>query len=323
METKTIAEAIIIVMVIVFLVLIPSKGGPIVKTLLNMDEDIIPQVTPDSVKQEFQNIINSYEECFNSNKDNCICNTNLLLFPSDYFLSFYNPNSITLERSGNPVIDQHYFNNKKINCYITYKEIKKCGDCSGVLCDEKGCNSLDYSITGSDCYFTPGAIGGDCLECPKTSDECKNFPNLQWMCEQCDKVCKWDGKKCSQKNPPVDLTKTKEDNIEIKYISDTSYLPLDTSKRILLKPAELGTPGIGSTAYSKKLFEYGIDDPVNSANELIIRLKLTSFIQNLYALGIFLDNQHLFYKKDNNICFVLLFPLNQKAQNDIQNLPKC
>ena len=58
METKTIAEAIIIVMVIVFLVLIPSKGGPIVKTLLNMDEDIIPQVTPDSVKQEFQNIIN-------------------------------------------------------------------------------------------------------------------------------------------------------------------------------------------------------------------------------------------------------------------------
>lgn len=306
METETIVKAVIIVMVIIVLVLIPMKGWPIVKTLLNMDEDIIPQVAPESVKAEFQNIVNSYEECFATNDNDCLCDINILNFPSGYYLAYYGKNVINLERSvaGAKEVVRNVFDKKNnIGCYISYLPEEKCSKCGGGVkslitrdyCTEYECKNLDTN--DFDCYQSSWGI---CNACP---DDCNLDINIgqtkkQSECSQCTN-CEIKNNKCV-----INKNFNKNVNMQIGDIPE-AYFPLSFVPRILV-----------------------MQEKSSSFEDRVLQGKEGKLIFNLvearqFYIHRFLDGKAMFYKKDNNICFVIESQLSDKGKDNIKTLSKC
>ncbi|MBU0962487.1 MAG: hypothetical protein KKD48_01130 [Nanoarchaeota archaeon] len=134
MQTKTIVEAIIIVIVVAFLILIPTKGWSIVKYITDWDVEGQFPISSEQITTEFDNIASDYENCFNSKNNNCLCNINVQLFPENYAISYdssYRMDIIRL-RSGIDIpaglkdfgniqgIKRKEFLGKTINCYLYY-----------------------------------------------------------------------------------------------------------------------------------------------------------------------------------------------------------
>ncbi|MDD5650569.1 MAG: hypothetical protein PHF86_09170 [Candidatus Nanoarchaeia archaeon] len=138
MATKTIVELALVILVIAFLIWVPTKGWPIVKTILNMnpEQETISSI-PVEISNKFPEITNSYEKCFNSSKKECLCNIDLMTFPDRYVLEYSNIRiSLTrvkeeyskafdiLSNADSTIgsVGSKIFSGKNINCYITYNK---------------------------------------------------------------------------------------------------------------------------------------------------------------------------------------------------------
>lgn len=223
MEVKTVIEAIIIIVVVGFLIFLPSKGYTAVKYILNYGEEGVVKDTPEGVSGEFQNIISDFEAYANSNDNNCLVDIKLLRFPSDYSLTFISPNIIEITNPTRKMIvkDNRQFLKKGIvNCYLY------------------------------------------------------------------------------------------DNGLKIKNVDGASYLPLDLIPFRIIKKSQ-GDSMLLSAKY----------DRPNSQDELISFL----FKNNLKDMFdyFFLEDKYLFYKQDNNICFILESTLTKEGQEYIKTLNKC
>jgi len=133
MELKTIVEAIIIIIVITFLIILPTKGWAGIKYILNWDiEEQNIQLSQDMMDKS-KEIFSSYDNCFNSKKNNCLCDINLQLFPEGYLLMYENVrldfskikesfmDGFGFTRPGSTIGSSYqFFTGKNINCYVEY-----------------------------------------------------------------------------------------------------------------------------------------------------------------------------------------------------------
>lgn len=134
METKTIVEAIIIIIVVAFLIILPTKGWSIVQYIMNWDVEETIQAPSIEISNKFENIKSDYNNCFASTKNNCLCNIQIQTFPEGYFVTYdkeiidfrkvYDKykkgfDFIPLENSIG-FKDYQSFTGKNINCYAEY-----------------------------------------------------------------------------------------------------------------------------------------------------------------------------------------------------------
>jgi len=89
MEIKQIVYAILVVIVIIFAIFFLTKGSPLIKSILNLGDELgFENENIVTIKEKFDGLANSYRECFDSEKVNCICKKDFPRFPTNYNLIY-------------------------------------------------------------------------------------------------------------------------------------------------------------------------------------------------------------------------------------------
>ncbi|MEW6063491.1 MAG: hypothetical protein AB1571_03945 [Nanoarchaeota archaeon] len=130
MEFKQIIYAILVVIVIIFAVFFLTKGSPLIKSVLNLgDEFGFETGDTITIKEKFDSLTNSYKECAESEKADCICRRNFPRFPSGYILSYSSSQdnsiiSISKEAEVTPIYKE-LLEGLIINCFAVLEKDEK------------------------------------------------------------------------------------------------------------------------------------------------------------------------------------------------------
>ena len=86
MEFKTIVSAILVIAVVIFAIFLLQRGWPLIQSILGFGEEVQETLeTKETIKDRFNDLVNIYTNCINSEKVNCVCTKDKIIrFPSEY-----------------------------------------------------------------------------------------------------------------------------------------------------------------------------------------------------------------------------------------------